>query len=109
MLGGYRLQGDHPGLVQEFLGRLGATGVGDASIVKTATVLQSILNRAVIEGLAERNPVAVVRKPPQRRKREPDLVSPVTVERIRANLRGTRRDARLAARLRRPAPGERRP
>jgi hypothetical protein len=55
--------------------------------VKTATVLQSIFNRAVIEGLAERNPVAVVRKPPQRRKREPDLVSPETVERIRANLR----------------------
>jgi integrase len=87
MLGGYRLREITPGLVQEFLGRLGREGVGDASIVKTATVLQSIFNRAVIEGLAERNPVAVVRKPPQRRKREPDLVSPETVERIRANLR----------------------
>jgi len=87
MLGGYRLREITPGLVQEFLGRLGREGVGDASIVKTATVLQSIFNRAVVEGLAERNPVAVVRKPPQRRKREPDLVSPETVERIRANLR----------------------
>jgi integrase len=87
MLGGYRLREITPGLVQEFLGKLGREGVGDASIVKTATVLQSIFNRAVIEGLAERNPVAVVRKPSQRRKREPDLVSPETVERIRADLR----------------------
>jgi integrase len=87
MLGGYRLREITPGLVQEFLGRLGREGLGDASIVKTATVLQSIFNRAVIEGLAERNPVAVVRKPPQKRKREPDLVSPETVERIRASLR----------------------
>jgi site-specific recombinase XerC len=85
-LGGYRLRKITPGMVQEFLGKLRRDGVGDASVIKTATVLQSILNRAVIDGLIERNPVAVVRKPSQRRKRQPDLVIPDTVELIRINL-----------------------
>jgi integrase len=96
-LGGYRLREITPGLVQEFLGKLRREGVGDASIVKTATVLQSIFNRAVIDGLVERNPVAVVRKPSQRRKRQPDLVTPETVERIRAALE--ERDATLVSLL----------
>lgn len=85
-LGGHRLRELTPGVVQELLARLGREGVGDPSIVKPATALQSILNRAVIDGLIARNPVALVRKPPQRRKREPIMVAPATVELIRASL-----------------------
>ena len=85
-LGARRLRELTPGVVQELLARLSREGVGDPSIVKTATVLQSILNRAVIDGLIARNPVAVVRKPSQRRKREPIMVPPTTVELIRALL-----------------------
>jgi len=94
-LGGHRLRELTPGVVQELLARLGREGVGDPSIVKTATVLQSILNRAVIDGSIARNPVAVVRKPPQRRKREPIMVAPATVELIRASL--SQRDATLVS------------
>ncbi len=95
VLGQYRLREITPSLVQAFLNDLRRQGVGDASIVKTATVLQSILKRAQIDGLVERNAVAVVRKPSQRRKREPDLVSPEIVERIRTQLRP--RDATLVS------------
>ncbi len=84
MLGGYRLREITPALVQEFIAKLRRKGVGDPSIVKTATVLQSILNRAYLDGLIARNPVSVVRKPSQRRTREPDMIAPATVERIRA-------------------------
>lgn len=94
-LGGHRLREITPAVVQELLARLGREGVGDPSIVKTATVLQSILNRAVIDGLIARNPVAVVRKPPQRRKREPVMVPPAVVEAIRAGV--GQRDATLVS------------
>jgi site-specific recombinase XerD len=104
-LGGHRLREPTPAVVQELLARLGREGVGDPSIVKTATVLQSILNRAVIDGMIARNPVAVVRKPPQRRKRAPIMVPPATVELIRAGL--GQRDATLVSgpRLRGPPAG----
>jgi integrase len=94
-LGGHRLRELTPGVVQELLARLVREGVGDPSIVKTATVLQSILGRAVIDGLIARNPVAVVRKPSQRRKRQPIMVAPQSVERVRANL--GQRDATLVS------------
>ena len=97
LLGAYRLREITPSLVQAFLNSLQRDGVGDASIVKTATVLQSILKRAQIDGLIERDPVSVVRKPSQRRKRQPDLVIPETVERIRPPARP--RDATLVALL----------
>jgi hypothetical protein len=63
-------------MVQEFLGRLRRDGVGDASIVKTAAVLHSIMNRAVIGGLIEHNAVSVVCKPSQRRKPEGSAFRP---------------------------------
>ncbi len=95
MLGGYRLREVTPAVVREFMAQMRSQEVADASIVKTCTVLQSMLALAVIDGLITRNPVAVVRKPPQRRKRDPDLVPPATVERIRAKLK--QRDATLVS------------
>jgi integrase len=95
MLGGYRLREISPALVQEFIAKLRRKGVGDPSIVKTATVLQSILNRAYLDGMIARNPVSVVRKPSQRRTREPDTIAPATVELIRRNLE--LRDATLVS------------
>lgn len=94
-LGSHRLRALTPSVVQELLARLAREGVGDPSIVKTATVLQSMLSRAVIDGLIVRNPVAVVRKPSQRRTREPMMVSPPSVELIRADL--SLRDATLVS------------
>jgi integrase len=94
-LGGYRLREITPALVQEFIAKLRRKGVGDPSIVKTATVLQSILNRAYVDGMISRNPVSVVRKPSQRRTREPDTVPPTTIELIRAAMQI--RDATLVS------------
>lgn len=97
MLGEYRLRDLTPLVVRDFIARQQRAKVGDASIVKTCTVLQSMLGQAVVDGLIDRNPVALVRKPSQRREREPDVVPPSTVEAIRAQL--DRRDATLVALL----------
>ena len=75
-----------PARVEEWIADLRKRGVGDPSVLKAATVLQAILGRAEINGLVDRNAVRSVRKPPQRRTREPEPVSPETVERIRAQL-----------------------
>ena len=47
-----------------------ADGVGDPTMLKTLTVLQAILKRAVIDGELRANPVAAVSKPRQRRARD---------------------------------------
>src|SRR5437016_5920392 len=85
--GNKRLREITPGLVQKWITGLTKSGVGDASVVKAATVLQSILKMARVEGLIAENPVREIRKPSQRRKREPLTISPQTVEAIRCQLR----------------------
>lgn len=86
LLGGYKLQEITPSRVQGWMAQLAAGGSGDPSIVKAATVLQSIMARATLDGLIARNPVSVVRKPSQRRTRNPDMIPPRVVEAIRAQL-----------------------
>ena len=83
--------------MQRFLADCTKVGVGDASVIKTAAVLQSIMRKAIIDEHVEYNPVSSVRKPKQRRKREPLKIPPETVEQIRANL--DLRDATLVSLL----------
>ena len=58
-------------------------GVGDATVLKAFTMLQSVLSHAVVEGHVEHNAARPVRKPRQRRQRKIDPVAPEVVERIR--------------------------
>lgn len=62
-LGGFKLREITPRVVEAFITQLRREHVGDASIVKATTVLQSILRHAEIEGIIARNPVTLVRKP----------------------------------------------
>jgi len=96
-LGGYKLRDITPGVVQRFLAGLTKAGVGDASVIKTAAVLQSVMRKAILDEHIEYNPVAVVRKPKQQRKREPLKIPPETVELIRSKL--NLRDAALVSLL----------
>ncbi len=96
-LGRYKLRDITPGVVQRFLAGLTKAGVGDASVIKTAAVLQSIMRKAILDEHIEYNPVAVVRKPKQQRKREPLKIPPATVELIRSKL--GLRDATLVSLL----------
>lgn len=95
MLGGYRLTEITAPVVRDFISRMEKAGTGNPSIVKTCAVLQSMLRQALEDGLVDRNVVALVRKPSQRRTREPDVVPPGTVEKIRAQL--SARDATLVS------------
>ena len=76
---------------------MAADGVGDNSILKALTVLQSILQRAVEWRRIDRNPVRDVRKPSQARTRVVRPLTPQAVERMRAYLLQT--DRRLDATL----------
>jgi integrase len=83
-LGGLELRRITPEVVERYQAELRAAGLGDASIRKVLAILQSILQRAVIWRRITSNPVAAVRKPPQRRKRAIDPLAPISVERLRA-------------------------
>lgn len=96
-LGGHQLRQIKPGTVEAFDAWMEREGAGRASRVKALTVLQSILKRAVLDGLISSNPVKAIEKPSQRRTREPVLISPVQVEAIRAQLK--LRDATLVSLL----------
>ena len=75
-LGHLRLRDIRPSTIDEFVAAMKRKEVGDPTIVKTLTVLQSILQRAVRDEEIATNPVRLVRKPAQRREREPIMVSP---------------------------------
>ncbi len=100
-LGHLRLRDIRPSTIDEFVAAMKRKEVGDPTIVKTLTVLQSILQRAVRDEEIATNPVRVVRKPAQRREREPIMVSPEKVEAIRTGLLalGRTRDATLVSLL----------
>jgi len=74
---------------------LSREGVGDPTVLKAFTMLQSVLSHAVVEGHIDHNPARAVRKPRQRRDRKVDPVPPEVVERIRADFldRGDRASA----------------
>jgi integrase len=86
LLGGYQLRQITPPVVRGFTADMQANGTGRATMVKTLTVLQSILRHAEIDGAIRSNSVKLVGKPSQARERQPILVSPEQVEAIRALL-----------------------
>jgi integrase len=100
-LGHLRLRDIRPSSIDEFVAAMRRKGVGDPTVVKTLTVLQSILQRAVRDEEIATNPVRAVRKPAQRREREPIMVAPEKVEVIRQGLlaEDRMRDATLVSLL----------
>jgi integrase len=63
---------------------------GTATVRKAMAILQSILSFAVAEELVEFNAAAAVRKPRYERARDPQILLPAEVERIRSNLASLR-------------------
>ena len=100
-LGALPLQRITPEVVERFKSDLREAGVGDPSVRKTLALLQTILQRAVVWRRIGSNPVAAVRKPPQRRTRAIIPPSPGLVEQMRADLLGRGRigDATLVCLL----------
>ncbi len=98
-LGGMELRRLSPAVVEAFQAELRREGVGEPTILKTLTLLQGILQRAVVWGRIRANPVAPVRKPVQKRKHVVRPVAPATVEQIRRKLIAERRirDATLVS------------
>jgi integrase len=96
-LGDYELRAITPMLVEDLRAQFEAQRVGVQTQRKALMMLQGILRRAVVRGLIPANPVSVVDKPRQPPTRRPDPLSPITVERIRAQL--TQRDAALVSLL----------
>jgi integrase len=64
---------------------LSREGVGDQTVLKAFTMLQSVLSHAVVEGHLDYNPARAVRKPRQVKERKVDPIPPEIVERMRAN------------------------
>lgn len=85
-LGGFELRRLTPAVIEAFQAELRRENVGEPTILKTLTLLQGILQRAVVWGRIRANPVAAVRKPTQRRKRAVRAVPPAVVEQIRGAL-----------------------
>lgn len=96
-LGRYQLKAIDFDVVLDFRGRLQRKGVGDPTIVKALTVLQSIMSFAVLKKRIDANPVDKVKKPSQLADRQVPPVPPATVERMRAGM--SPRDAALVSLL----------
>jgi integrase len=94
-LGPVKLRQIRPRVVEEFKRELRRRGVGDPMIVKTLTVLQSVLSYAVVCDEIDGNPVRDVRKPSRQPKRVVRPLTPDQVEAIRERLRP--RDATLVS------------
>jgi len=82
-IGGVELRRLTPQTIETFRADLEAVGVGPAAVRKTLAVLQSVLRRAVVGRRIAANPVAAVRKPPQRRTRLVGPLAPASVEALR--------------------------
>ena len=82
-LGSYPLRDLTPEVITSFRLGLEHDGTGPASVRKTLTLLQGVLQRACEWGRVSSNPLAAVRKPPLRAARAVEPLPPVTVERIR--------------------------
>ena len=98
-LGGLSLRELSPRVVEGFQADLRAAGVGDPTIVKVMTLLQGVLQRAVIWQRVPSNPVTSIKKPRQRRSRVVRPLSPSCIEDVRALLlrSGGLRDATLVS------------
>jgi integrase len=80
-LGGYGLREIKPSTVEDWLGRLDKRGDGRMSIVRAASLLGTITERAAASGLIDGNPVRVARKPRTKPTRQP---APITLEQVEA-------------------------
>lgn len=98
-LGGIELRRLSPAVFEAFQAELRSEGVGEPTILKTLTLLQGMLQRAVVWGRIPSNPVAPIRKPVQRRARAVRPIPPAIVEEIRSVLlaRSRLRDATLVS------------
>jgi len=98
-LGEHRLRDLTPRVIANFRTDLEANGVGPEAIRKTMAMLQGVLQRAVEWERLRSNPLKVVRKPPAKRQRAVQPLSPVRVEALRAALLadGRHRDATLTS------------
>lgn len=98
-LGDFELRRITPEMVQRLQVDLAREGVGQETIRKTLALLQGVLERAVEWGHLQANPVRVIRKPPQTRRRSVRPLAPATVEAIRGRLLrgGRKRDAVLVS------------
>lgn len=86
-----------PAVIEEWISWMRRRGDRDPTITKACTTLQSVLAVAVADGVLSSNPVAMARKPPQRRGRTPLLIRPVEVEVMRRWMldKGRERDVML--------------
>jgi len=96
-VGHLELRGLTPKVAAKLRSDLERAGVGDPTIIKTMTMLQSVMTLAVTWDLVGSNPFAAVRKPRQRRTREVEPIPPEVIEELRARLlgRGRHRDATM--------------
>lgn len=94
-LGGYKLRDLSPSVLRRFSADLLSSGVGEPTLHKALTVLQSILTLAVTEERIDSNPVAKIRKPDQSVARNIEPLPPVTIEQIRGLMQP--RDATLVS------------
>lgn len=85
-LGDYELRRITPQVVAGFAEELRRAGVGEPTVRKVLSLLQSALQRAVVLGRIRSNPVAVIRKPSQRRRRVVRPLAPEAVERLRRKM-----------------------
>ena len=85
-LGEYELREITPMVVEDFREQMTRGKVGAPTVRKALMLLQGILRRAAVRGLIPLNPVQLVDKPRQRPTQVPQPLSPLTVERIRANM-----------------------
>jgi integrase len=98
-LGATPLRELDPLTLAAFRAELAAAGVGSAAARRVMVILQGVLERAVEWQHIPANPARAVRKPPQRRERAVRPLSPLAVERVRAQLldAGRIRDAVLVS------------
>jgi integrase len=94
-LGGYGLREIKPSTIEDWLGRLDERGDGRRSIVRAASLLGTITQRAAANGLIDGNPVRVARKPRAKQTRQPAPITFEQVEAIRSRL--DERDAAIVS------------
>jgi integrase len=90
-----RLRDLTPQVLDDFRIQLVRKQVGDPTIIKTLTMLQAVFSAAVVRGAMPANPLVEIRKPRQRRTRDPRAFAPTEIEALRALLRP--RDATLVS------------
>jgi integrase len=84
--GRLRLDAIRPRLVSEWRAELLAAGVGAEAVRYAMVLLQAMFTLAIEWGEAQANPVSVVRKPRQGRRRAIEPLAPEDIERLRAIL-----------------------